>query len=485
MLSVLNDGGARSKMLLARLAEQPKSPAIIGVAEVLCEQGRCGEAITRLRSVADLYSDVYRFNLVLARACRSVGETKLAKEYYEKACQIAPQNEVALKELIALTAFPHALPKPSPRPAEPTMERDSPMPPQAHEPEAQSTFKLDKEKLAKVLSGVIGSREKSAETPIEPQQPALSPPSISSSVIEAFRKADALLEQEPDIDALAREVMGNAFLPQAPFNAPQSDLSDEPPAENASPTHPEPSPKVNTPPPQSSKTDIDTDAIAQQMQGMHSSESSSPLDSMASSTVNSEFTSNTSVHASSTPFAPTPIPFDEHGKHNDVPLPMPTAADTSSTPAPASLASTLQSESQRSRPLSFEEELMAIQTQGGDIDAFAQHQETSHHDETVSASTPSSTEVDIDQLAREIMNAQLPKIVETNDPTPVAEQRQPFPDDDEIKTPTRQLAKIFQSQGAYTKAIKVYEMLAEREPENASLYKILISHLRDKMSSQM
>jgi hypothetical protein len=68
-------------------------------------------------------------------------------------------------------------------------------------------------------------------------------------------------------------------------------------------------------------------------------------------------------------------------------------------------------------------------------------------------------------------------------PTPIDEQRKPFSDDEEIKTPTRQLAKIFQSQGAYAKAIKVYEMLAEREPENASLYEILIDTLREKMTA--
>ncbi|MFN3345069.1 MAG: tetratricopeptide repeat protein [Chloroherpetonaceae bacterium] len=502
MLSALNEGGVRSKTLLARLAEQPKSPAIIGVAEVLCEQGRYSEAITRLRSVADLYSDVYRYNLVLARACRNAGEAKSAKAYYEKACQIAPQNEVAIRELIALTAFPHAVPKPSPHLTEPTMERGTSVPtqsePKAPEPEAQSTFKLDKEKLATVLSSVIGSIGKSTEPPIEPQKPASSLPSVSSPVIEAFRKTDALLEQAPDIDAL------------------ESDLSDEPPTENASPTPSEHSPKVDVPPPQSSESDIDTDAIARQITEMSRTDEPSQLDSTASSTVASEVTPTSSMQASSTPSAPTPIPFDEHGKpivgidrnklaqalsgiyeakgtapsvtqanegENDMPFQMPTKADTAHTPTP--LASTPQSESQSSRPLSFEEELMAIQMQGGDIDAFIHNKETSHHDESVSASTPSSTEVDIDRLAREIMNAQLPKVIETNDPTPVAEQRQPFPDDEEIKTPTRQLAKIFQSQGAYAKAIKVYEMLAEREPENASLYEILISNLRDKMSSQM
>ncbi len=526
MLSALNDGGVRSKTLLARLAEQPKSPAIIGVAEVLCEQGHYSEAITRLRSVAEFYSDVYRFNLVLARACRNTGEVELAKEHYEKACQIAPQNEVAIRELIALTAFPHAVPPPSPRPNERAIDRET-MParvpqktePQVAEPETPSVFKLDREKLSKVLGGVVGSIEKSDATPTEVQSTPSSQSSDASPVVEAFRKADDLLEQEPDIDALAREMMGgNAFLPQEPSKTSKSDVtntSDEVSSESAPPQQP----KIVAPRQPSIESEADIDAIARQMLGIgYSDEPMESTSTRDSSVVESK---PLTPALSSTPSAPTPIPLDENGnpiikidrnklaqalsgiynakgitpttsrsdEGEDDEMPFPTSSQSSSGRVPElpPLTSPIESASQSGRALSFEEEIMAMQMQGGDIDAFISNRDTAHRDQALDSEPPTtppslSNEYDIDALAREIMNAQLPKVEETNDPTPIAEQRQPFSDDD-IKTPTRQLAKIFQSQGAYAKAIKVYEMLAAREPENASLYDILISELREKVNT--
>ena len=525
MLSALNDGGARSKTLLARLAEQPKSPAIIGVAEVLCEQGRYSEAITRLRSVAEFYSDVYRFNLVLARACRDAGEAELAKEHYEKACQIAPQNEVAIRELIALTAFPHAVPTPSPRPNErETMPARAPQKtePPVSEPETPSVFKLDREKLSKVLGGVVGSIEKSDATPTEVQNTSSSQSNDASPVVEAFRKADNLLEQEPDIDALAREMMGgNAFLPQETLHQEQpqsseiniSNRQDKTSSESAPPQQP----KTAAPRQPSTESEADIDGIARQILGIgYSDEPMESTSTRDSSVVESKPLTPT---PSSTPSAPTPTPLDENGNpiikidrdklaqalsgihkakgiapsvtqanesEDDTPFAKPTKADPERTPTP--LASPPQSSSQGSGALSFEEEIMAMQMQGGDIDAFISNKDTAHRDKGIDSEPPTtppplSNEYDIDALAREIMNAQMPKVEETNDPTPVAEQRQPFSDDEEIKMPTRQLAKIFQAQGAYAKAIKVYEMLAAREPENASLYEILISELRSKMNT--
>lgn len=523
MLSALNDGGARSKTLLARLAEQPKSPAIIGVAEVLCEQGRYSEAITRLRSVAEFYSDVYRFNLVLARACRDAGEAELAKEHYEKACQIAPQNEVAIRELIALTAFPHAAPNPSPRsneraivremaPARAPQRTEPPVP----EPETPSVFKLDREKLSKALGGVVGSIEKSDAMPTEVQNTPSSQSNDASSVVEAFRKADNLLEQEPDIDALAREMMGgNAFLPQEPSKTSKSDVANMPDEASSESSPPQQS-EIAAPQQPSTESEADIDAIARQMLGIGFSDE--PIES--TSTRDSSVVEPTPLTPtpSSTPSAPTPIPLDENGNpiikidrdklaqalsgihkakgiapsvtqanesEDDTPFAKPTKADPERTPTP--LASSPQS-SLGSGALSFEEEIMAMQMQGGDIDAFISNKDTAHRDQGIGSEPPTtppplSNEYDIDALAREIMNAQLPKVEETNDPTPIAEQRQPFSDDDDIKTPTRQLAKIFQSQGAYTKAIKVYEMLAASEPENASLYEILISELRSKLNT--
>jgi|GEM_PF-1500659 len=520
MLSALNDGGVRSKTLLTRLADQPKSPAIIGVAEVLCEQGHYSEAITRLRSVAEIYGDTYRFNLVLARACRDAGEIELAKQYYEVACRIAPQNEVAIKELIALTAFPQSVPKPALHSLKPDAlkykESRAVDPPTQDmpEPEIPSTFKLDREKLSKALGGVVGSAEKRDSLPNEAQtheiqQPTSNAPSLSPSVMEEFRKADDLLEQEPDIDALAREMMGNTFLPNKPIGTSQNDVSGTS-STQAPPPQP---PKIATQHQQSMESDADIEAIARQMLGIGGSDQQK------------ESTSTTSQQdAPQTPAsAPPPVsaepksmPLDENGNSivkidrnkltealsgiykakgimpntnradeadDEMPFPMPASTSPSRIPEPPPLEST-----NSSHTLSFEEELMAMQMQGGDIDAFIANKDTAQHKEEADSKQPSSSfllkeEYDIDALAREIMSAQLPKVVETNDPTPIAEQRQPFSDDEEIKMPTRQLAKIFQSQGAYAKAIKVYEMLAEREPENASLYEILISGLREKMNA--
>ncbi|MCS6988594.1 MAG: tetratricopeptide repeat protein [Chloroherpetonaceae bacterium] len=399
MLSALQDGGERSKVLLARLAEQPKSPAIIGVAELLCEQGHFGEAITRLRAMAELYDDSYRYHLVLARAYRDSGDFERAKRHYEKACQIAPQNEVAMKELIALAAFPQSLKKSAPSAPAPEAPTPTVSASQPSLPEVPSDFKLDREKLSRVLSGVVSdsSATKSPSATETTRDDIHAAPSSevtpSPAVLEEFRKADALLEQPPDLDALALEAMGLSALP---------------------------TPSATIAP-------------------------SEPL-----------------VASSSERDAP--------------PIEAPNATPSESPDA------------RRGEPLSFEEELMQTQEKGGDLDAFIAEQPTAHRAQPTfqpsppQQSPPASDEYDA--LAREIMKAQIPKVVETNDPTPVAEQRQPFSDDEEIKIPTRQLAKIFQSQGAYAKAIKVYEMLAEREPENASLYEILIEGLREKMQSE-
>lgn len=521
MLSLLNDGDVRSKILLNQLADQPKSPAVIGIAEVLCKQGRYSEAITRLRSVLEFYGDIYRFNLVLARACRDAGEMELAKQHYEKACQIAPQNEVAIKELIALMAFPQAVSQPLPRVVEPPEEREtapalslsSPKKSevQVHEAEPPSVFKLDREKLSKILGGVVGSAKESDAQPIEAQNSPSSLPSDASSAVEEFRKTDNLLEQEPDIDALAREMMGgNAFLPQENMAQDTLEKAESEGADRHERTSSEPvlqqQSKNDESRQQKNESEADIDAIARQMAGIGVSEE--PVETTATSesqvapippdeTGNFTIDRNKLAQALSGIYkakeAETSAAQSNKSEDNKALFSTPTKADTEHIPQSPSFASFADLPTQNSGSLSFEEEIMAMQMQGGDIDAFIANKDTAHRDSTntnndstndsISALTPSpNDEDDIDALARQMMNAQLPKVEETNDPTPISEQRQPFSDDD-IKTPTRQLAKIFQTQGAYAKAIKVYEMLAEREPENASLYDILISELREKMNA--
>ncbi|MGQ9805192.1 MAG: tetratricopeptide repeat protein [Chlorobiales bacterium] len=541
MLFLLNDDDVRSKILLNRLADQPKSPAVIGIAEVLCNQGRYSEAITRLRSVLEFYGDIYRFNLVLARAYRDAGEMELAKQHYEKACQIAPQNEVAIKELIALIAFPRVVSQPLARVVEPSEAREtapalSPLSPkksevQVHEAETPSVFNLDREKLSKALGGVFGNAEKSDTQPIETQKPSSSAPAAASPVVEAFRKTDKLLEQEPDIDALAREMMGgNTFVVQENMAQDTLEKAESEGADRHDRTSSEPvlqqQSKNDEARRQRMESEADIDAIARQMMGIELADSPLESASKADSQAGLAVPKPTPSSATSEPM---PTQFDENGnpiiridrnkltqalsgihrakgivpsathsdegEDDDMPFPMPTQADVGRTPTPASspLDVPMPSYPESKGALSFEEEIMAMQMQGGDIDAFIANKDTAHRDNTntnddsandsISALMPSpNDEDDIDALARQIMNAQLPKVEETNDPTPISEQRQPFSDDD-IKTPTRQLAKIFQTQGAYAKAIKVYEMLAEREPENASLYDILISELREKMNA--
>ncbi|PIO49064.1 MAG: hypothetical protein CMR00_01610 [[Chlorobium] sp. 445] len=102
--------------------------------------------------------------------------------------------------------------------------------------------------------------------------------------------------------------------------------------------------------------------------------------------------------------------------------------------------------------------------------------------ETAPALKDSKESVDeIEVLAAELSKFKAPPVQETNDPTPLSEQRKPFDDDEEIKVPTRQLAEIFVAQGAFAKAIKVYEALAQKEPHNALLFNIIINGLRAQM----
>jgi tetratricopeptide (TPR) repeat protein len=84
---------------------------------------------------------------------------------------------------------------------------------------------------------------------------------------------------------------------------------------------------------------------------------------------------------------------------------------------------------------------------------------------------------DIDALARELMNAKMPPMTETNDATPMAEQLKPV-EDMGIQVPTLQLAEVFIEQGLFVKAIEVYEALSRKEPEHAEAYGDIILQLK-------
>ena len=97
-------------------------------------------------------------------------------------------------------------------------------------------------------------------------------------------------------------------------------------------------------------------------------------------------------------------------------------------------------------------------------------------------------EPDVDPVAEEferlsiaLSGFQPPRASECSDPTPIAEQKQPFPDDASITVTTESLAKLFISQGAYKKAIRVYTSLIQLQPAKANEYRLCIDRLLEKL----
>ncbi|NTW52927.1 MAG: hypothetical protein HGB22_10115 [Chlorobiaceae bacterium] len=70
---------------------------------------------------------------------------------------------------------------------------------------------------------------------------------------------------------------------------------------------------------------------------------------------------------------------------------------------------------------------------------------------------------------------------ECSDPTPMVEQKQPFPDDASIAVPTESLANLFIAQGAYKKAIRVYTSLIQLKPAKADQYRHSIDTILEKL----
>ncbi|NTW57516.1 MAG: tetratricopeptide repeat protein [Chlorobiaceae bacterium] len=86
---------------------------------------------------------------------------------------------------------------------------------------------------------------------------------------------------------------------------------------------------------------------------------------------------------------------------------------------------------------------------------------------------------ELEKLSAALMNFEPAKTTEMHDPTPLADQKQPFPDDIAIPVPTETLAQLFREQGAYRKAAKVYSLLIKIKPQNAEQYRREIESLPD------
>jgi tetratricopeptide (TPR) repeat protein len=88
---------------------------------------------------------------------------------------------------------------------------------------------------------------------------------------------------------------------------------------------------------------------------------------------------------------------------------------------------------------------------------------------------------EFEQLSIALSGFSPPRTSESSDPTPIAEQKQPFPDDASIAVPTESLATLFIDQGAYKKAIRVYTSLIQLNPEEADRYRESIDRLLEKL----
>ncbi|HHE33221.1 MAG TPA: hypothetical protein ENL07_11575 [Chlorobaculum parvum] len=103
----------------------------------------------------------------------------------------------------------------------------------------------------------------------------------------------------------------------------------------------------------------------------------------------------------------------------------------------------------------------------------AQHPETETVIDTITE--------ELEQLSAALSAFSAPANAESADPTPIAEQKQPFGDDVSIPVPTESLANLFIAQGAYKKAIKVYTSLIQLNPANADHYQQQIDQVLERL----
>lgn len=88
---------------------------------------------------------------------------------------------------------------------------------------------------------------------------------------------------------------------------------------------------------------------------------------------------------------------------------------------------------------------------------------------------------ELEQLSMALRDFQPIQNCEMSDPTPITEQKQPFPDDAAISVPTETLATLFTRQGAYKKAIRIYTSLIQLRPEKADHYREKIDDLLERL----
>ncbi|MFN3427258.1 MAG: hypothetical protein ACK41G_06790 [Candidatus Thermochlorobacter sp.] len=466
-----SDTAAKIQVLLERAKTQPS--ATLSLAEILVQQGKAKEALAHLRTIEPDYRESYRFNVILARAYHAAGDIATAKTLLEKACMLAPQNEVALRDLLRLQASrllqhasvatsanklsqartlpsfasmkPAATEQSLPTPAAEAVSTPENLSAQSDKTQAQSSVPTE------VPDSDLNEKDRAgtaAQAQLEQSAKHTSPETIvEAKVSEPSKENTPAVEEklltESDIfdekglligefgpNEFIKEIPEISFVPevqQPPKYDSVLDLS-EIPAQKEEP----PVIELDTP-----KISLDRAKLSQVLSRLSFGEEQSKIESATSA-----------APADGAAKAQNAIESNEN---------KPSEHEHANGAQASHVTNVLKSETlEKSQPVLAGETAPALKE-----------------------SKESADEIEV--LAAELSKFKAPPVQETNDPTPLSEQRKPFDDDEEIKVPTRQLAEIFVAQGAFAKAIKVYEALAQKEPHNALLFNIIINGLRAQM----
>lgn len=458
------DIAARAQLLQERAKTQPS--ATLSLAEILTRQGKAKDAIVRLRAIEPDYRESYRFHVILARAYHAAGDHETAKRLLEKACALAPQNEVALRDLLRLRA-PALLQQANATAASGASKSGG-----ALSLPSFSSIKPAAELSSKPApKGAIAPDSSGTRAPIAQAPPSMAMPIVASPPSEKEIKESTKAQVEPIESKATPEPVTDA-KPAEPPKTPTpvaeeklltaDDIFDETglfvgefgasePAREIPEISFAPEPKE---PPKYDSV-LDLSQIPEQKEDLPAIELDAPkvaLDRAKLSQVLSRLSLGEEKSQSESEKPAEPAPERDR--------------------APAALRAEENGASAKQEN--------ANGAQASDVASETKTEALEKLGAQASAAMPAPKETvdDIEALAAELANFKAPPVHETNDPTPVAEQRKPFDDDEEIKVPTRQLAEIFVAQGAFAKAIKVYEALAQKEPHNALLFNIIINGLR-------
>lgn len=480
----------KAKSLLAKLAAQPKAPAIINISELLVLQGELDSALKKLGDVKDTYVDSYRYHLVSARANRDAGKYEQAQHHYEVACRLAPQNEVAIKELVELCSIPSGTLAPDEEyDTEVLSEQEEACNDDFSDIRSRWTSDFDRDRPEPVSSIL------SSETTPSPAPPGLFLDDTNEETQEEPTQRDIYASAgnifEPNIDGPNEiENTEDLFLPEGEGEGEldlermqQEAISDLFSSSSFSPEalqreairqiEIESGPISDDP-----FTDFESDRPVQKR--IEEQYFKDPKELFSPSIQNEDLSKTGSPDKTSDITGQSGIGSDESlfvGFDDE--RPSQESNEFEYNLEDDDLADFKLDKAKLAQALS------KLQSGAGDQETNSDDGGSSIESETAATAESINTGFqldDLDKLAADLSNLKFQPIEETNDPTPISEQRKPYSDEEVIKMPTRSLAQIFVSQGAYAKAIKVYEALIENDPENAIEYQTEIAVLQQKMT---